>query len=91
MEVVKWWCSAGLIAFGLTWLGLAILCIAALVFDCWAEKETKLTTPLPESPAIEPTTNDQKPAWLRNCGLRGAEISTRTDGGLHLRRRIKVR
>lgn len=51
--VLSWWCHAGLIMFGLVWLAFGILSIAALVFDCWAERESTLKRPLPESPVIE--------------------------------------
>lgn len=83
-DILRWWVNAGLIAFGCVWLGLSVLCIAALVFDCFMELETKLTTPLPMND--QPTTQS---AGL--CGLTSdQEISTRPDGGLTVRRRIKV-
>lgn len=85
-EVLKWWCSAGLIAFGLTWLGLAILCIAALVFDCFDEKETKLTTPLPMT---DPQPSQSAGSFGSMNPLAG-DVSQDRDGRLTVRRRIRV-
>lgn len=67
---VSWLCQCGLIACGTVWCGLAILCIAALVFDCWNEPERKLTTPLPGSNLIDPMeATDREPS--RSAGTTG--------------------
>ena len=83
---VSWLCQCGLIAFGAVWLGLSVLCIAALVFDCFMEKETTLTTPLPMTD-LEPS---------RSAGSFGAmnplegDITQDREGRLTVRRKVKV-
>lgn len=84
MEVVRWYLSAGLIAFAAGFVGLAMLAAVAFVFDRFDERETKLTTPLPMT--------DQQPSVSAGiCGLTSeSEISTRANGGLVVRRKIRV-
>ena len=65
----EWYLTAGLITFGLVWLGASILAVVALIFDCWAERETTLRKPLPELPATEQESpNGQSNPKPMSCG-----------------------
>lgn len=83
MEVVRWYLSAGLIASVAGFVGLAMLAAVAFVFDRFDEKERPLTTPLP-------MTDPEQSQSAGICGLTSeSEISTRANGGLVVRRKVK--
>lgn len=84
MEVLIRWSMALGIAFAAVWCGLSMLAVVGWLFDRLDEPERKLTTPLP-------MTDREPSASAGICGLTSEQaIESRPDGGLTVRRKVRV-